>query len=241
MSQLDLIGDGMTMYTGETDELERYFTPAPIVDALVSRQARDDKWRPQLVLEPCAGRQLSIVRVLESWAPAVDYRVVTADLDPGAPVQHHGDFREIDWGAVLQEAGAARFDQVITNPPFSQAAELLRVLAPYTRKAVTMLVRISFAEPCVAREDVLKPFVVVDAATGEARTWQLWRRLTTPRQQFRQGEGSGTDSATTEWMTWRPRTILQQPAPHDVITRQEGEDWRLARAAGRIGQIGGRG
>ena len=235
MTQLDIINDGLPTYTGTRDDLERYYTPPPVIDALIHRQVMSDRWRQQLVLEPCAGRQLSIAKVLRSWAPLIDYRVITADLDRGAPVDWHGDFRELDWGAVLEHAGAAHFDQVITNPPFSLAAELVRALAPYTRQ-ITLLLRLSFAEPCDDRVDLLKPFKVRRNDTGAVETWHLWRRLTTPRQQFRQGGKAKTDSVTTEWFTWKPYGPLTRAAPHDCITRQEEERWAIQRSEGRIGE-----
>lgn len=241
MTQLDLLSNGIRTYDGSRDELDRYYTPLPIVDALIARQARADALRAPLVLEPCAGRQCSIAHALRDWSKLVGYRVVTADLDRAAPVDHHGDACELDWGAVLDGLGAELFDYVISNPPFKLIPELVRALTPFTRE-LTFLVRLSFIEPVRARVDILKPFQAPCHATGDMCTWRIVRRLPTPRQQFRTGisletgKRTSVDSVTTEWVTWARVTPGLQVPPFDLIDREEEEHWAIARYAGRIGK-----
>ena len=231
---LDLFNDGISTYTGETDGLERYYTPTPIVDALLSRIAPGDlRHNRRVILEPCAGRARSIADAAAGWRGAGGkYTVVTGDLDPGADVDHHGDALAIDWRSKIY---GRYFWRSITNPPFSLAAPLVRHLAEHTEHAITMLVRLSFLEPVEDRLDVLTGFDA-KGPLGRAKTWRISDVLVTPRQKFRQASGgSSTDSVTTAWVTWMPDR--EEPARFDIITRAEEERWKIARAEGRLGVV----
>lgn len=194
MSQLDLIDDGLPTYTGERDALDRYYTPPELLHPLIHRfhcglhgwWTREDR----TVLEPCAGRELSLARELSAWGVP---RVLTADLDPGAPVDLHVDALEHDWS---QHA----WDIAVTNPPFAVAPQLIRRLL-HTRPrghrstdnvTVAALLRLTFLEPCRNRIDLV-------SREHMERAW-LSRVIVLPRVSFR---GEGSDSVTCAWFVWK--------------------------------------
>lgn len=177
LTQRTLTGDDDIVYGGR-DELDRYFTPEPLVSVLAARGVcfeRDGlEHVGSRVLEPCAGRALSIAGALERWG----HEVTTADVDLGAPVDMHVDATEYDFEAVRS---------VVSNPPFSVAAEVIRNVLPRTRW-VAMLLRLSFLEPVPGRVDLLK--------RGPAQVLAL------PRVSFYRGK-SKKDSVTCAWMVWQ--------------------------------------
>lgn len=228
MSQLDLIGGGLSTYTGARDALDRYYTPAPITDALMARlhPILPEAERVE-VLEPCAGRQLAIAGVVRSWSPR--YRVWTADLDPGAPADQHGDALEQDWTEVN---GGRPWDLALTNPPFALAAPLIAHLTHHAR-CVVCLARLSLLEPVEDRAGLLTGREL-PGSCQLAPGWGLARVIVTPRQRFRGGPPGSTqqDSVTTAWFVWTPGR--RAPAGLEIITRREEEHWQIARAEGRI-------
>lgn len=222
--QQALIDDGVDTYTGERDELDRYYTPE---DLVWSAMARLPCWRrstplthdPMRVLEPCAGRALSIARVLEQ----LGHEVTTGDVDPGANVDMHVDATSHPFG---------EFDVIMTNPPFGVASDVIRNALPRARWVV-MLLRLTYLEPCRDRLDVL----------GRGPQYVL----VMPRRSFRRGKGSSTDSVTCAWMCWQGDNHREQTPgapyardPHGVIrtalpaeVEADHLDWSGARRRAR--------
>lgn len=168
--------------TGERDPLDRYYTPAWCVLALLERV-------PELVrggarvLEPFAGRPLQIARALEQRG----HILTTCDLDPGAPVDWTGDAIGRDWTGHS-------YDAIVTNPPFSRALGALQAqlhLAPLT----AYLLRLSWLEPTEARSAWL-------AAHWPDQVIILPR----PKYLGAGGEVSG-DSVTSAWLVWRRQPL----------------------------------
>lgn len=232
MSQLDLIGDGMATYTGARDTLDRYFTPVELVDALMSRinPLTGHECRrlgiEHSVLEPCAGRALSIARAVESWGRY--YAVTTGDVDRGADVDVHGDATQVDWRAHR----GAGYSSAITNPPFSVWRELALHLIEggHVSQRVILLLRLSVLEPLKTDTEHVRLLT----GTGLAGRWGLSRVLVTPRVSFRRGGKSKSDSVTTAWFVWESHYQGRRPEI-EFITCSELERWRIARAAGEIG------
>lgn len=179
LTQRTLTGDDDIVYGGR-DELDRYFTPAPLVSVLAARGVcfeRDGlEHVGSRVLEPCAGRALSIAEALERWG----HEVTTADVDLGAPVDMHVDATAHDFEPVRV---------AVSNPPFVRAPEIIRHMLPRARW-VAMLLRLTFLEPCANRLDLLE--------RGPAQV------LVLPRVSFYAGTGAKkTDSVTCAWMVWQ--------------------------------------
>lgn len=150
------------------DPLERYDTPAWITRALVEYGSLSANER---VLEPMAGAG-AMVHVLNERVRAVH----AFDIEP-----RRNDIAQADaFGPDGLDAYSADWS-VVTNPPFSRAAELWRAGCSFRRLA--MLVRITWLERCADREDVDDPK----------------RVLVLPRPKF---VGKGSDSATVVWACW---------------------------------------
>lgn len=165
--------------------LDAYFTPPWQTAALLKRFPIEGS-----VFEPCAG-DLSIVRVLSESAPRVQ-GIYTNDIDPDRKTNHHLDAaRQDSWEKFPQ------CDYVITNPPFNKALDIARYGFFTFRKAMVLLLRISFMEPTQAR--------------------QLWlmshpphAMIVLPRWSYK-GNGS-TDSVTTAWFIWqRGKSDFSEP------------------------------
>lgn len=175
---LDLFNDGISTYTGERDGADYYPTPPELLLPLLDRLPLYGSVR---VLEPCAGRALSLARELEAHG----HQVITGDVDPLTEVDVHGDLREHDWS----QHGA---NICITNPPYltpdgMHAADVVRHMLCHVDRAAFLL-RLSFLEPCDNRVDL------VCEGGGLAKV------IIMPRVSFR--GGYATDSMTTAWMLW---------------------------------------
>lgn len=179
LTQRTLTGDDDIVYGGR-DELDRYYTPAPLVSVLAARGVCFEREGlshvGSRVLEPCAGRALSIASALERWG----HEVTTADVDLAAPVDLHVDATGFDFKPVRS---------VVSNPPFNVAADVIRNALPRARW-VAMLLRLTFLEPVPGRADLLQ--------RGPAQL------LVLPRTSFYRGSGKKkTDSVTCAWMVWQ--------------------------------------
>ncbi|KYC42053.1 hypothetical protein WA1_18805 [Scytonema hofmannii PCC 7110] len=100
-----------------------------------------------VILEPCAG-QMDISKRLDS---SVDRLVFSSDLtwDNEAP---RDATKDAFWDYWSKETP---LDWVVTNPPFTHAAEIL--IKAYDRAQIgcTFLLRLSFLEPCNGRANFL--------------------------------------------------------------------------------------
>lgn len=215
--QHDLFDDSMTH--GAPDALERFFTPTPIIHALIARLQVKSllhyKNPPMRVYEPCAGRAMSIPNALAKWGVLECF---TSDLDPGAPVGFYGDAATLEHGI--------RPELMITNPPFSKALAILQNQMPQTSDTCVMLVRLTWFEPVKKSEDRSAFF------SGETMhpDWSFTDIIITPRQKFRKTTSSHSDSATTAWVIFRRlKTRARTLAPRvEWITYEEAERWAIA-------------
>lgn len=207
MSQLELIEGQGSYQAGARDDLDYYPTPPELLGPLLTR------WgvlrSKQRIIEPCAGRALSLARVLQSE----DHEVLTADIDPLAPVDMHVDVLEHDWGQY-------NADVILTNPPYlvgdMHAADVIRALLPHVKWGVFLL-RTTFKEPCANR---------LDLVTGDGAPVRV---ITNPRVSFR---GKGTDTTTTSWFIWRGAKTRYQRMPRrgwygETVHPTELERWRI--------------
>lgn len=84
------------------------------------------------------------------------------------------------------------YDWVVTNPPFNQAATILRHAWDSAEVGVAFLLRLSFWEPTRDRVSLLQ----------ELSDHQVLLFPVSPRLKFR-GDTKGVDSVTVAWGVWR--------------------------------------
>ncbi len=152
------------------DPLEAYDTPEWVTRALILHG-------PIIggrVIEPCAGRAAMSFVLLED----AGCEVTSYDIAP----RHAGVVKADTLAAGFFETATATPDvSLITNPPFSLAAEYWRRGKAFRR--VALLVRITWLERTKDRQDVEDPV----------------RVIVLPRPKF---VGKGSDSATCVWACW---------------------------------------
>lgn len=181
-----------------------YPTPGAATRALLERLGIR---RGTTVLECCSGAD-DITRELQGEG----LKVVTNDIDPS-----RGAHLSLDAARAESWAAFPRTAWVVTNPPFAQAMEIVKLAREFTRRqtlgGVAVLLRLSFLEPTDARGEWLSSYPP-DAL------------LVLPRISFT-GDGR-TDSVTCAWMVWRGEQKRTQRQAMEVVTK--GELARLAAA-----------
>lgn len=198
--------------TSTRRELDFYPTPAWMVDHLLDRldltvchciahpvgaicehlftncfgvSAAEPGTLPPRVFEPCVGAG-NIVNAIQRRYP--DAFFATNDLDE----RHDADTSYDATKPLLwTDARDMAIDWVITNPPFSEAFDIVRQAVETARVGVAMLLRTTWLEP---------------TKTGPKAAWLVahppkWE-LVMERYSF---DGSGSqDSAPTAWFVWSP-------------------------------------
>lgn len=158
---------------------DHYPTPTALTLALL-------KELPQIggtIIEPCAAEG-KIAGVLCAH-PGVT-AVTTNDIDAMMPTRYHED--ATDASAAIWAAPA---DWIVTNPPFNQADQFVRLAWSRARRGVTMLLRLTYMEPTRKRAQLLKSM---------APYMSHLIVFSQPRPSF---TGNGrTDSTTTAWFVW---------------------------------------
>lgn len=124
--------------TDRMGQLEIFPTSSWPVDRLLDLfQPTGGRW-----FEPCAGEG-HIVRAVDAWfsrnKPGVTPTWEYTDIRPTRYAQPACDMT-LDTHPFVGKS----FDTIITNPPFSRALELLRVLWPMAQRSVAFLLPLSF-------------------------------------------------------------------------------------------------
>jgi hypothetical protein len=83
----------------------------------------------------------------------------------------------------------ARYDWIITNPPYNQAPAILPLAFQNCRVGMAMLLRLSYLEPCENRARWLAEHPPAKLIVFN------------PRPRFRADTG-GSDSVTSAWFIW---------------------------------------
>ena len=159
---------------------DHYPTPTALTLALLKELSQIGG----AIIEPCAaeGKIAGILRA----HPGVT-GVTTNDIDATMPTRYHED--ATDPGAAFWLAPA---DWVVTNPPFNQADQFVRLAWRKARQGVAMLLRLTFMEPTRKRAQLL---------TSMAPYMSHLIVFSQPRPSF---TGNGrTDSTTTAWFVWQ--------------------------------------
>lgn len=157
-------------------KLDQYFTPTHAVEELIKRLplAPGDR-----VLEPCSGEGAIAVALI-----AHGCLVRTNDIDPQQPADEHFDAAQSRfWEGIKWDCP----DWIITNPPFSHAAQIIPFAYEHARTGIAMLLRYSYLEPCEDRGE----WLALNPPTG---------LISVPRISFT-GDGK-TDSVGTAWFVW---------------------------------------
>lgn len=210
--------DPVVYVPGERDAFDRYYSAPWHALALLDHLANMGvKLAPgSRVLEPFAGRELALVRGLESRGFEVD----TADVDACAPVDWAGDAWARDWAPLARGAAG-----VVSNPPYGAkvngrtilASDGVRLTMSWGCQFVAHLLRSSFAEACGDRCDLV---------TGEGAPAL---ELCLGRHDF--SRTGGNDTATVSWFVWVRSGSLRGAWRKRVLTPQEREtyarDWEL--------------
>lgn len=210
MTQRQLLDPGPAAPKASTvREREAYFTPADATRELIERCPEVSG---QDLLDPCCGDGRMAQALLAAG------RVRTARLNDLAPP-------ESSFAAPLagrcDAADPALYlpapDVVVTNPPFGHAGAIAHQALQRARRAVALLVRLTWLEPCGAS---------YRAPRGERR----WLAQMPPTRVIVLGRvsfnGAGTDSAGYVWAIW---------------LREPGEPWRrgsveiVGKGAGQLG------
>lgn len=185
-------------------ENDLYLTPGWMVDHLmregVARTLQDDyDISPPLLLEPCVGTG-RIVQQTKLWVP--DARWITNDIDRSFEADTYEDATT---DAYWQRFGTTeeRPDWVISNPPFSDAFDIVIRAYEVAKFAVAMLLRITWPEPTEERGDWLEE---------HPPTWEIKMR----RWKFQRSSKS-QDNATACWFVW-----IKDPnaGPQRIIIRR---------------------
>jgi len=168
-----------------TGQLEIFPTPSwPVHRLLDCLKPRGGTW-----LEPCAGEG-HIIRAVDEWFEKnrPDDRVTWESTDiratryaqPPCDMTKPGHFFE-----------GRRFAVILTNPPFSKAFEMFKLLWPMTDRALAFLLPLSWlgsGDRCTSlRENTPSVFVLPE------------------RPIFR---FSGTDQETYGWLVWGRKRVL---------------------------------
>ena len=161
-----------------------YETPPHYVKALL-RAFPELKSSLNVIFEPCVGKG-AISDHFDS--------VITNDIDPKRRAEYVMDATK---GPIWREARArADKDQlflyVVTNPPFNQAADILRqALKECPGVMIAMCLRLSFLEPTIERRDLLERHPPSSI-------------IVLPRYSFRLNDKGkrATDNVTCAWMVW---------------------------------------
>lgn len=186
-------------------ELDFYETNAELTDLLLLHV----DFRGPGIAEPCNGLG-AITRRLRERVPGLVVR--TYDIDPRKEPETVADARTLAYPDDI--------DAVITNPPFSDAFEIL-TNAHKQGLGIALLLRLSFLEPSLDRGEWLTmhpPDLVIVC----------------PRVSFT--DDGQTDSVTCAWMVWQgQRSIFHIPYSRRVaIELTPGWHKKQARKADRV-------
>lgn len=155
--------------------LEFYPTPRKMVDDLLDilPDMKDNS-----IFEPCVGEGVFVEALMEKGCEDIK----TNDIDLKRIAGSH-------WDAIGPSNWVKDYDFVITNPPFSQAMDILRLSYHHCKIAVIFLLRLSFLEPVMDRASWLK-------------NHQHQLNLVFPKKRPSFTEDGKSDNVTSAWMIW---------------------------------------
>jgi hypothetical protein len=138
------------------DELEIFYTPTLVWEWLATniQNIFGKDFYPSNFVDPCAG-DCTLSHVLEALYPQSP--VARNDVDPTSPAEFHMDATTPEFYEMLAKHNAITPNTLlITNPPFSRAAEVYYQALQSRIPRAAVLVRISFIEAAGNRVEFLK-------------------------------------------------------------------------------------
>ena len=158
---------------------DAYYSPKSLVHPVISEIVMDG-----VIFECCNGKG-DISDVLREAGKTV----LTNDIDPDCASDLHNDATDpYFWNRV-------EVDWVVTNPPFSKAAEIVQLAYEHAKVGIAFFLRLSFLEPCKGRVEFLEKYPPNEV-------------YVMPRISFT-GDGS-KDLVTGMWAVWRKDTTSQK-------------------------------
>lgn len=154
---------------------DQYYSPRVLIAKFFEQGADKRPIYDGWILEPCNGEGA----ISDTLANYGHHHLTCTDIDNG--LQYDASDPSYWW---IHD----RHDWVFTNPPYRLAADILRLALENTSKGVTMLLRLSFLEPCKSRRDML--------TAGLSHI-----TIVNPRPKFR-SDSKGSDSSTVAFITW---------------------------------------
>lgn len=180
---------------------DAYYTLKPMIVELFSRIKIPDN---STILEPCVGDG-AILKTLKELNLTLNFQ--TNDIDTKVFAHWHEDARR---SRFIYDQNA---DFVITNPPFSDALEIMQMSYESRIPKIIFLVRLSFLEPTGKRSGYRGKFL--NLIKDNIRSVRIFG---SPRPSF---AFRGTDNVTTCWIdidknfSWEETGIT---CPFDFIT-----------------------
>lgn len=164
---------------------DAYYSPQWLVESIFDR--RLEYGIHGSILEPCCGDGAisNYFKFLEGKGGQHPItRVYTNDVDESVTADRH-----IKAQNLILELGH-EYDWIITNPPFSQAHEIVPIAYEKAKEGIVMLLRLSWLEPCKNRQDFLKkhpPSIIIVSKrisftnNGKADSctvaWFIWHKF----------------------------------------------------------------
>ena len=162
---------------------DRYFTPEFATQELYRRVGIAGR-----VLECCAGDG-AIAKVLRRAEERTVYcNDIVGNCDFALDVA-----REEAWRSLSQGLGG--IDWVVTNPPFSMAAQIVPLAFQYAQVGIAMLLRKTYTEPCFDRSGWLLAY-----------KGNFANQIFLPRISFT-GDGK-SDNVACDWYVWTKQKVL---------------------------------
>jgi hypothetical protein len=135
----------------ERRELDQYFTPQPLADALVARIAADGWWHGGRVLEPSAGKG-AFVRACASLLATESITTVDVDPERCAELSHIPETSCFEYDFLDFETDDntewSEYELIIGNPPYGSAEQHVRHALEHRARfgVVAFLLRMGFLE-----------------------------------------------------------------------------------------------
>lgn|SRR3990172_10307145 len=159
--------------------VDKFYTPEKAVNILLKYISIEGS-----IFEPCCGNG-AISNQLETSYSTVE----TNDIDPEIKSDYKFDAsKEWCWSSKI-------WDWIITNPPDTYAAKILKYSYHHTRHGIAFNLPINFLEPCEDRKDFLFLFPISHL-------------IVMPRMSYL--ENNRKDRKTRAWFVWDKRTYKQK-------------------------------
>ena len=158
---------------------DAYYTPDWVTDRLLNNIIIPSHHR---ILEPCCGNNSMLDRIHQRTGnPVIGTDITNGSFFDATTKGYWKRYDDFDW--------------IITNPPFSQAPQILHHALVHANVGVAFLLRLTFLEPCATGKTAR--FGVLTQGEDHLR----YVIPLNPRPRFRK-DVKATDSVTSAWFIW---------------------------------------